>query len=61
VLEHELLLGDKVARADWVDSSGIVEHRELDFGAEAEIAGELADVSPVLQLDGGTVVPVARG
>src|ERR1039458_1345534 len=60
LLEHELLLGEEVVGVDLVELPDLVQQTELDLGVKAQVADELADMGPVLLLDMGAIVLVAR-
>src|ERR1035441_893986 len=60
LLEDELLLGQEIVRIPHVEGPDLIEHEELFFGVESEVADQLAHMGPVLLLDVGPVVLVAR-
>ena len=60
LLEDELLLGQQVVGVAHVELPDLVEQAELFVGVEAQVADQLADMGPVLLLDVGPVVLVAR-
>lgn len=58
--EITLLLGAQQVREPVVEVPDFVEHGELGGGVETQVANEAADVGPVLLLDAGAVILVAR-
>ena len=57
---QELLLGEEEVRVTMIEPPDPVEQCELAWGVKAQVADELSDVGPVLLLDVGPVVLVAR-
>ena len=60
LLGEELLLGQQVVGVAHVEGPDLVEQAEFFVGVETEVTDQLADVGPVLLLDVGPVVLVAR-
>ncbi len=56
----ELLLGEEVVREAGVEGPDRVQQLELGLSVESQVADELAHMRPVLLLDVGAVVLVAR-
>jgi len=60
LLEDDLLLGQEVVRVGPVELPDLVQDRQLGLGVEAEVADQFSDVGPVLLLNVGPIVLVAR-